>query len=169
MAQIGVVEEYASRLNHKLVKDAITVYGRMEKQTVTERDAAALHYSRKLRTYEKLLREGDQSRKIAILLKRIDSLAPGGRSFSLYSLLVLARANALTVSQEEGEQFLKVFYTVLLEDSFLHPEYALLLLGVLISKKELASMPKRSKHVNSEFRTWRMRKSKISSPKWLTW
>jgi hypothetical protein len=138
MAQIGVVEEYASRLNHKLVKDAIAVYGRMGKQTVTERDAAALHYSRKLRTYEKILREGDQSRKIAItLLKRIDSLAPGGRSFSLYSLLVLARANALTVNKEEGEQFLKAFYTVLIEDSFLHPEYALLLLGVLISEQEL--------------------------------
>jgi len=138
MAQVGVVEEYASRLSHKLVKDAMAVYGRMERQTVTERDAAALQYSRKLRTYEKLLKEGDQSRKIAIiLLKRIDSLAPGGRSLSLYSLLVLARANALTMSQEEGEQFLKAFYTVLIEGSFLHPEYALLLLGVLISKKEL--------------------------------
>ena len=138
MAQLGVIEEYTSRLHNKLVKDATAIYGRMETQTVTERDAAALHYSRKLRTYEQLLRQGDQSRQIAItLLKRIDSLAPGGRSFSLYSLLVLGRANALSVSPEEGEQFLKSFYTVLMEDSFLHPEYALLLLGVLISKQEL--------------------------------
>lgn len=133
MARIGLIDTYSLRLHRKLLKDAIAVYGRLDGESVTERDAAALHYSRKLRLYEPLLRQSDETRQIAIiLLNRIDSLRFGGRSFSLYSLLVLARANALSISSEDGERFLKVLHTVIGEDSFLHAEYAVLLYAVLL-------------------------------------
>jgi hypothetical protein len=73
------------------------------------------------------------SRLAQILLSRIDSLRYGGRSYSLYSLLVLAQNDALVIQARDGERFLKVLHRILIEDSFLHPEYAVLLIGSILT------------------------------------
>jgi len=142
MARIGVVEVYLSRLHSQLLNNGLAVYGQMNEESVTKRDAAALRYSRKLRLYEPLLCSNSKTRESAtLLLDRIDSLRFGGRSFSLYSLLVLARANALSIRAEDGERFLNVLHKVIGEDSFLHVEYAVLLLGIVISMADLNLHP----------------------------
>jgi hypothetical protein len=124
---------YVEALHSKLLKDAETLYSDMDTKTVVDRDTTALHFAEKLRLYETLLEpNGPMCRLATILLNRIDSLRPGGRSYSLYSLLVLARTGALVIKRHEAERFLKVFSNVLLEDSFLHPEYAVLLIGSIL-------------------------------------
>lgn len=141
MARLGISRKpYLERLHIKLLEDAERLYGEMDTKNVTERDAMALLFASKLRLYDTLLKTNERMSRLAeILLSRIDSLRYGGRSYSLYSLLVLAQNGALVIQASDGERFLKVLHRILVEDSFLHPEYAVLLIGSILtsSKNEI--------------------------------
>lgn len=135
MRQYGISHElYLKRLHLKLLADAEILYSGMDAKNITDRDAMALSFAGKLRLYNTLLRANEYTYRLAqILLGRIDSLRYGGRSYSLYSLLVLAQSNALVVRPTDVDRCLKVLNTVLVEEYFLHPEYAVLLIGSILT------------------------------------
>ena len=141
LKQLGIsYEPFLERLHHSLLEQAKSLYNRMETMTVTERDASALRFARKLSLYQSLLAANEEiCQLIQILFARIESLRYGGRSYSLYSLLILAQANAICIKPGDEERFARILQTAMIEDTFLHPEYALILLGsfILASKANL--------------------------------
>lgn len=124
-----------TRLLQKLAEDCQAMYGDMDERDVLERDYVALGFAVKLSRYRPLLRRSEDLRRVAqVLLERVSAVRLGGRSYSLYSLLLLAQAGALDVEASAIEPALKSLVYVLLEDSFIHPEYGVLLLGSILAR-----------------------------------
>lgn len=136
---------YIARLHKHLRKLAESIDRETRSIGVGERDARALGLSRKLLLYRSVLRRSEELQYLAEhLLLRVASLRYGGRSYALYSLLIIGSAGALLIAPDRMEWALGVLHGVTFDDSFLHPEYAVLLMGHLLVRY--------AKHLDDEMR-----------------
>lgn len=129
------VKLFKKRLFSKILDDVVGSYRDYDILSVAERDATTLVLSRKIFHYKDILEPSEELEKICeCMLKHVKSLRVGGRSYALYSLLILAKNGSFVLPSERIEDALMSLYNTLSEDSFLHPQYAVILMGNLLIK-----------------------------------
>jgi hypothetical protein len=134
MAEVG----FGLRLMKRLGDVAVEAYSQFEQVPTYDRDLLAYYVSSKLTAYRELLRLCEPVQRMNELLwERISSDVPGGRSFSLYSLLVLAGAGALNLTSSQIGPSIRRLSQILYDSSFIYPQYAAILLGHIAATASL--------------------------------
>src|SRR5207248_1514352 len=100
-------------VEHSVANWVSRQYARMDEAEIVDRDLIAFSAARRLQDHAHVLVSSDaRVRVLKTLMARIASLGPGGRSYSLYALLLMARSGILEIPLGDEEQFIGTLLAV---------------------------------------------------------
>jgi hypothetical protein len=129
----SILDECSARLRERLVSTSFDEYSALAYKDVFKRDYVAFTIAGRVRLYRTAFTQPSETESLRrLFLDRIESNEQGARSYSLLSLLLFAEKSVLSVPPEELSDFVSTMLSVAKDDSFIHPEFGVLVLGSIL-------------------------------------